>query len=102
VMPGWVGLTCVHGFANGLPCITATERATAQTPEFAYIVDGYNGVILEDLESQLFADAILALADDDARLSSLRAGALETARRLDMDQMADVFVAALQYAADDT
>lgn len=99
LMPGSVGLACVHGFANGLPCLTTSDRATTQTPEFAYVENGRNGLIMKTPDAQLFAEAISALTSDSQRLLSLREGAFATARRLDMDRMADAFVAAISYAA---
>jgi glycosyltransferase involved in cell wall biosynthesis len=100
VMPGSVGLTCVHGFANGLPCVTTSDAATTQTPEFAYVEDGYNGIVLPAPDPHLFAEAISDLVEHPEKLVVLREGALETARRLDMGHMADKFVAAMRFARD--
>ena len=45
IMPGYVGLSIVHGFAFGLPMITcrSTENGPFHSPEIEYLKDGYNG-----------------------------------------------------------
>lgn len=98
VMPGSVGLTCVHGFASGLPCITTSDRTTTQTPEFAYVEHDVNGLVLQRPDPHLYAEAIAGLAVDRERLDRLSAGALATAGELDMDRMADAFAAAIRQA----
>lgn len=98
-MPGSVGLACVHGFANSLPCLTTSADATTQTPEFAYVEHGYNGVIAESPDPHLFARLIVDMTSDESRLEELREGALQTARKLNMHRMVDSFVAAIRYAA---
>jgi glycosyltransferase involved in cell wall biosynthesis len=95
VLPGSVGLTCVHGFANGLPCVTSSDAAVTQTPEFTYVEDGVNGVVLPAPDPELYADALREIVSDSDRLNSLREGALATAKRLDMDDMVESFVAAI-------
>jgi glycosyltransferase involved in cell wall biosynthesis len=99
-LPGSVGLTCVHGFANSLPCLTTSEEATTQTPEYDYVVDGYNGVIFAEADAGLHALSIRRLLADDERLKRLAEGARVTAERLDMDHMADAFVRAVRHARD--
>lgn len=98
VLPGSVGLTCVHGFANDLPCITTSERATMQTPEFAYVEDGVNGLVVDTADPRAYAATLGALMDDPDRLESLRSGARATAERLEMGRMVESFVAALKAA----
>jgi glycosyltransferase involved in cell wall biosynthesis len=95
VLPGSVGLTCVHGFANGLPCVTSSDEAVTQTPEFTYVEDGVNGVVLPAPDPELYAEALREIVSDSDRLNSLREGALATAKRLDMDDMVESFVAAI-------
>lgn len=87
LLPGRVGLTCVHGFANGVPCVTTVETAVEQSPEYDYIADGYNGLILPDARPETHASAIRRLLEDHSRLERLRAGARETATQLSMDVM---------------
>jgi glycosyltransferase involved in cell wall biosynthesis len=99
VMPGSVGLAVVHGFANDLPCVTTDEAATTQTPEYAYVEDGVNGVIVSAPDPDRFAAAIREIKEKPAFLAQLRVGARATAERLDMDNMAGAFVEAVRAAA---
>jgi glycosyltransferase involved in cell wall biosynthesis len=99
VMPGSVGLAVVHGFANDLPCVTTDEAATTQTPEFAYVENGVNGVVVSAPDPDRFAATIREITEKPELLAQLRAGARETAERLDMDNMAAAFVEAVRAAA---
>jgi glycosyltransferase involved in cell wall biosynthesis len=98
VMPGSVGLTVVHGFANGLPCVTTDEAATTQTPEYAYIEEGVNGMVIPAPDPEILADTILEITRDSECLGQLRSGARATAERLDMDTMVSAFVEAVRVA----
>ncbi|MFP3882606.1 MAG: glycosyltransferase family 4 protein [Actinomycetota bacterium] len=97
VLPGSVGLTCVLAFSNGLPVITTDAAATTQTPEFAYVRDEENGVVLGAPDAELYADAIEELLADHERLKRLTAGAHEAAQALRMERMVDAFVAAIRH-----
>ena len=99
VLPGRVGLTCVHGFAAGRPCITTGIEGIAQTPEFDYVVDGENAIVVPRSEPELHAEAMARLLADPELLVRLRKGALATARRLRIDAMVDGFAAAIEFAA---
>jgi glycosyltransferase involved in cell wall biosynthesis len=96
IMPGSVGLTCVLGFANGLPVLTTDARATMQTPEFTYVRHNDNGVVVEAPRPELYADAIETLLADNQRMARLVAGARESAKGLAMDRMVDAYVAAVR------
>lgn len=98
VMPGTVGLTCAHGFANGVPCMTTSDAAVAQTPEFEYVKNQVNGLILDRAEPLVYADAIEQALADTALLDRLRRGAAESSRELRMDRMVDAFAQALHTA----
>lgn len=100
VLPGSVGLTCIHGFASGLPVLTTSEAATTQTPEMAYVVDGENGFILQAADADLYARCIRELVGDRETMARLSAGAIATARELTMDRMAESYVAAILRAVD--
>lgn len=96
VLPGSVGLTCVLGFANGVPCLTTSAEATTQTPEYDYVRSGDNGVIVPSPDPQAYADLIVSLLTDEERLGRLREGAIVSARGLAMEPMVDAFVAAVR------
>lgn len=95
VLPGRVGLTCVHGFANGVPCLTSSDTAVVQSPEYDYVEDGVNGVILAGPDPELLASAVAALLEDDTRMEALRRGARASAEGLGMGRMVDAFAAAV-------
>lgn len=99
VLPGRVGLTPVHGFASGVPTITTDEEATEQSPEYAYIRHGDNGVILGKADPSLYASELAALLSDGERLDGLRRGAAASAAEVGMDRMAEAFVEAIRRAA---
>lgn len=98
VLPGRVGLTCVHGFAAERPCVTTESEGVSQTPEFDYVIDGHNALIVPDLDPEHHANAIARLLDDADLLERLRAGAKHTATSLRMDIMVDAYADAFQYA----
>ena len=99
VIPGRVGLTCVHGFAASRPCITTSRAGVDQTPEFDYVSDGENALVLPGLEPRMHADAVARVLGDPALLGHLRKGALATAQRLRIDAMVDGYAAAVEFAA---
>ena len=98
VLPGRVGLTCVHGFAAGVPCVTTDQRATPQTPEYEYIEHGHNALVVSDLDPSHHAAAFANLLADANLLASLRSGAQDTARRLKMDSMVSAYAGAVRAA----
>ena len=98
VIPGRIGLTCVHAFSHGLPVVTASDDVMPQTPEYDYIEDGENGVIVEALTAPAFSRAIATLLADRAQLERLKTGARKAANQLTMDQTVDGFLAAIRYA----
>jgi glycosyltransferase involved in cell wall biosynthesis len=97
-IPGRVGLTCVHGFAHGLPLITTSERLVSQSPEYDYVEDGYNAVTVDELSAAAFGSAMSDLLHDGPRLARLAEGARSTADGLGMDKMVLGFLRAVDYA----
>ena len=98
VIPGRIGLTCVHGFTAGLPCVTASEGVVHQSPEYDYIQDGVNGIIVSDLSPDAFALAISALLRDEGRLLDLSRSARRTAGSLSMNSMTEEFLNGVNFA----
>ncbi len=98
VIPGRVGLTCVHGFAYGVPVLTSQDDVE-QSPEYDYIVDGENGFLIKEPNAGLYAEAIKRTLQNGAVLAQLKAGAKRSASALSMSQMVDQFVSAVRYAA---
>ena len=98
VIPGRVGLTCVHAFSHGLPVITTTDRIVAQTPEYDYVRDRKNGIIADDLNPDLYAKVIMDLGSNSNARDELREGARKTAGQLTMGRMVEGFVDAVRFA----
>lgn len=101
VLPGRVGLTCVHGFANGVPCVTTHEALVEQSPEYDYIQDGYNGVVVSSTDPSEHATAIRELLSDRERLASLSEGAVKTAEALGVSRMVEQYEKAVLRAVSD-
>jgi glycosyltransferase involved in cell wall biosynthesis len=99
IIPGRVGLSAIHAFAYGLPVVTASADLVEQSPEFEYLVNGSNALIVDSLDPLAFADSIEALWGDRQAMTNLRRGAYETATELTMERMAGTFISALSQAA---
>ena len=84
--PGLVGLGVLDSFVSGTPMMTTD--CGLHSPEISYLQSGYNGVITED-DVFLYADQVSTLLNDTAKLASLSAGALATASRYTIENMAD-------------
>ncbi|MGH8875015.1 MAG: glycosyltransferase family 4 protein, partial [Acidimicrobiia bacterium] len=97
VLPGALGLTCVHGFAHGVPTVTSSDRALLQTPEYDYLVDGHNGLIVASAEPGDYADLLRRLASDRSRVSALKAGARASGDEMGIDLMAERFAEAVKH-----
>lgn len=97
VIPGRVGLTCVHGFCYGVPVVT-TLRQVEQSPEFDYIRHGENGYVVSEPRVELYQEALTALLYDKRRLRTMKAHAYQTAQSLTMSTMTTQFVAAVRHS----
>nr|WP_269142343.1 glycosyltransferase family 4 protein [Sphingomonas sp. IC-11] len=90
LMPGLVGLAVVDAGAASLP--TVTTSFPYHSPEIAYVEHGVNGVIVPDWKNQqAYADAVVDLFADPARLAAMRGAAAQMAERLTIEAMADCF-----------
>jgi glycosyltransferase involved in cell wall biosynthesis len=91
VMPGLVGLNVVDAFALGVP--TATTAVDYHSPEFVYLEDGANGIVIPATEEpEGFASAVVELLQDPPRLQRLKQGAWASGDQLGTEQMAERFV----------
>jgi glycosyltransferase involved in cell wall biosynthesis len=98
VIPGAVGLVCMHGFAYGLPIVTSTG-GVVHGPEIDYVRDQQNGIIIHEPDVAAFARVLGNALSDRLFLERLRAGARKTGAAMDMSNMVSGFVAAVEYAA---
>lgn len=78
MLPAWVGLSILDGFAAGLPCLSAAFDD--HSPEIAYLLTGENGV-MTPAQIDAYAAAIVDLFNDPQGLAKMRRGAILAAER---------------------
>jgi glycosyltransferase involved in cell wall biosynthesis len=88
LMPGRVGLAIVDAFAAGLPTITTDWPLHA--PEFEYLKNGSNGLVIQD-NARSYGDAVAKLLGDPARLSRLSAQCRQDSHQYSLENMVDNF-----------
>jgi glycosyltransferase involved in cell wall biosynthesis len=91
--PGAVGLHVLDAFCAGLPMITTANARHG--PEIAYLESGRNGFVVED-RPEVYAETLLQLMPDAARLEQIRANARRDAQRYTLANMVDHFVAGIE------
>jgi glycosyltransferase involved in cell wall biosynthesis len=97
LMPGLVGLAVVDSFATGCPLVTVD--LDLHSPEIEYLVNGVNGVCLPaGTTSKAYAEAVVELLDDPARLETLREGCREAAATYTLDAMVERYADGLLQA----
>jgi glycosyltransferase involved in cell wall biosynthesis len=84
VLPAWVGLSILDGFAASLPVVSADFRN--HSPEIAYLEHGLNG-LMTAAEPEAYARALLSLRNDPDRRAAMSLMAAESGRRYSLDQM---------------
>ncbi|NVK05195.1 MAG: glycosyltransferase family 4 protein [Flavobacteriia bacterium] len=91
LMPGLVGLAVVDSFAYGIPMVTCD--LDYHSPEFAYLRNMENGIILpEQTTPKEYADAIADLLQNKDLLSQLSTGAKMSKTKYTIEAMSDRFV----------
>lgn len=86
--PGLVGLGILDGFCAGLPVITTD--VTFHSPEIEYLDEGINGLMVPpDVEH--YAEAVSSLLEDDELLTRMKKGALDSAKRYNIETMVNNF-----------
>lgn len=93
--PGAVGLHVLDSFVSGVPLITTADALHG--PEIDYLVDGVNGLLVED-DPERFALAAVDLLGDPARLTAMVEAGREAAGRYTMANMVDNFVTGIEAA----
>jgi len=84
--PGLVGLGILDSFINGTPMFTTD--CGLHSPEIEYLNSGTNGVMTAD-NLDAYTDAVVKILADPAALAKLRKGALASASRYTVENMAE-------------
>lgn len=90
LMPGLVGLGVLDSFVYGIPMVTTSYPY--HSPEFAYLENGVNGIVVEDWENiESYADAVCDLLLNESRRELLAANARKSADAYSVESMASRF-----------
>ena len=90
LMPGLVGLVVLDSFAMELPLVTIAD--SEHSPEFAYLRDGENGVVLPaGTDAAGYADAVVRLLRDEALRARLLEGCQQAQAQYSIQEMVDRF-----------
>lgn len=87
--PGLVGLHILDSFNAGIPMITTADAL--HSPEFGYLEDGTNGLVIPGDESA-YADEVNALILNPDRLGLLSKASLKSAEKFTLDNMVSNYV----------
>ena len=97
MVPTWVGLVIVDGFAAGLPLIA--RASAAHGPEIDYLRQNENGRLVDDGgDPRRYAEGVVAVLQDPPRLDRMRAGCREDAIRMGTEEMARRFADGIEAA----
>ncbi len=88
--PGAIGLAVLDAFAAGLPIVTTVDAAHG--PEFGYVQQGSNGLILPSSPVS-YAEAVTNLLRDADRLARMRNQAALDGSEYSVERMVDRFAA---------
>lgn len=71
LLPGYVGLAVNHGFALGLPVVThgSPGKMRYHSPEIEYVIDGYNGRIVEHGDISAFVRGVQEVLESQPQYS---------------------------------
>jgi len=90
LMPGLVGLSILDTFALEIPLITT--NISYHSPEIDYLVDGYNGVIVQEAgDASVYAAQVSNLLKDDGAREKLVSGCREAIKRYTIEKMVKLF-----------
>lgn len=89
INPGAVGLHVLDSFCAGVPMVTCAD--SKHGPEFAYLSNGRNGLVVNGGPEQ-YANAVVELLSNDDAYRSIQVAALDDARKYTLDNMVNRFV----------
>jgi glycosyltransferase involved in cell wall biosynthesis len=96
-LPQHVGLAIVHSFIANIPFITG--KATNHGPEIEYLMNGYNGILVNHPTIDNFAYEVGKLIINKSQLMEMSNAAFETAQnRCNSSQMIKAFKDAVDYS----
>ena len=97
MMPGLVGLGVLDSFAYGMPMVTT--NVPFHSPEFDYLENGRNGVVVEDPDDLAgYAAAVTRVLSDEGHRAALLAGAEEALATYTIENMVRRFADGVEQA----
>lgn len=97
LMPYAVGLSVVDAFAAGVP--VCTTSAIGHGPELHYLRPNVSGISTAP-DTRIYAETIVSVMSDPARLAAFRRAALEAADELSIEKMTQKFGLGVMAALD--
>jgi glycosyltransferase involved in cell wall biosynthesis len=91
--PGLVGLVVLDSFVGEAPIITTTNNGI-HSPEFSYIANGNNGMVVDCMPGE-YNKAVKRVMDDDEFLRKLRTGCAASAEIYTIEKMVGNFTAGI-------
>jgi glycosyltransferase involved in cell wall biosynthesis len=95
LMPGLVGLVAINSFASGTPIVTC--RDAPHSPEFEYLVDGRNALIVDGGLPE-YVEAVVRLLTSKELAATLSSGCVDSAAVYTLDAMVDRFTTGIDDA----
>lgn len=99
LMPGLVGLVAVDSFAARAPIVTLAH--SQHSPEYEYLVDGENAIVVEEDTAAAFATAVINVLQNPEQLAQLRRGCVASAMQYNLGEMVTRFCAGILVALED-
>lgn len=100
LMPGLVGLAIIDAFASETPLVTT--NIDYHSPEIDYLIDGFNGVVVDNTEDYtIYANKVSSILEDDHLLSTLQAGCRIATKQYTLNNMVKNFSAGIVSALND-
>jgi glycosyltransferase involved in cell wall biosynthesis len=102
VIPGRTGLATIHGFCFDVPFITTApeDMDKPDSPEYAYLRHGENGLFVKETTEELYTEAILNLLNDQEKLEKMQRQAKSTAESLTIASTVSQFCNGIRYAVE--
>jgi glycosyltransferase involved in cell wall biosynthesis len=86
-VPAYAGLAILHAFSYGKPMLLI--EGMDHGPEYAYLIDEYNGLSLRQHDGKLNGERVLRVFSDPLYRAQLSGGAQKTATMFSIEQMVD-------------